>query len=59
MLTYILIMFIGTSPSAQAGVSAISQEFYSEQNCIKAGSALTKDATKRNRYVLTWGCFPK
>ena len=52
-------MFIGTSPSAQAGVSAISQEFYSEQNCIKAGSALTKDATKRNRYVLTWGCFPK
>lgn len=57
--TFILIIFISTSPTINSGAAGISQEFTSQSACIGAGNALADNATKRGNFVLSWGCFKK
>lgn len=59
MGTWILIMFIATSSSSQAGTASISQEFDSSITCKAAGEAIIGGATNRGNYVLAWGCYKK
>lgn len=58
-LTYILILVLSTSNSAQSGAAAVTQEFHRESACLAAGNALVEQATKRGSHILTWGCYVK
>ena len=59
---FVLIIIFGTSTNA-AGISSMSQEFYSEAACLSAGKALLSDMKKPDRAwafrVVSWGCFKK
>lgn len=55
--TWILIMFV--TNSSQYGVTAISQEFASRENCQAAGTALAAGAAKDRSHVIVWGCYAK
>lgn len=60
MGTFILIIFMSTSASAQSGTGAISQEFSSNATCLAAGQVLVQEAVKGNKWPnIVWGCFPK
>lgn len=54
---FILIMFMATGSSSQAGIGSVAVEFNNYESCRRAGQSLAQDAYEKKSYVLTWGCF--
>lgn len=56
---FILIIFMATSSSNQAGAGTVAIEFNNERACKEAGASLVSEAHTRGNYTLTWGCYEK
>ena len=59
MSVYVLILFLATSSSSNAGTASVNQEFNTKEACVAAGASLVNSAQARGNYVLSWGCFHK